>query len=443
MELPYNTKRGPLFHKVNWQKAISTLDILQNEPSSKEKVSILKESYDPILKRMFEYALDHKRYHVVKLPTITREQSSTTPSETEFFGLLDKLHDGTLSGNAAIDAVTTYLKTLLPEYERVFIGILKKDLRVGVAASLANKAFGKNFINKFPCMLAKQFNKKNLSKIQYPAILQEKCDGVRCMLHVTNGMQVAYTRNGKVMQIPQFKGLLATENGYVIDGELLHYTDGVLDDRKTGNGKANSSLTTPSTSDGWVLVSWDFIPDVSFFSDDKCELTYTYRVSLLETATTNADNVILVTGCHDIVNNIDEANVKFQAYLDKGSEGAMLKNMDHLWVNKRSPDLVKMKAVLTADLKIIDVEEGTGKYQGMLGAILVTDETGNVSSYVGTGFSDTDRQQMWKHKESLIDMIVEVKYNEIITNKASTTKSLFLPVYIELRLDKNEVDSIK
>jgi DNA ligase-1 len=282
-----------------------------------------------------------------------------------------------------------------------------------------------------------------LSKIQYPAILQEKCDGVRCMLHVTNGMQVAYTRNGKVMQIPQFKGLLATENGYVIDGELLHYTDGVLDDRKTGNGKANSSLTTPSTSDGWVLVSWDFIPDVSFFSDDKCELTYTYRVSLLETATTNADNVILVTGCHDIVNNIDEANVKFQAYLDKGSEGAMLKNMDHLWVNKRSPDLVKMKAVLTADLKIIDVEEGTGKYQGMLGAILVTDETGNVSSYVGTGFSDTDRQQMWKHKESLIDMIVEVKYNEIITNKASTTKSLFLPVYIELRLDKNEVDSIK
>jgi hypothetical protein len=50
------------------------------------------------------------------------------------------------------------------------------------------------------------------------------------------------------------------------------------------------------------------------------------------------------------------------------------------------------------------------------------------------------RKQYWA--ENLVDRIVAIKYNSRITNKQGE-ESLFLPVFIELREDKDGADSSK
>ena len=43
----------------------------------------------------------------------------------------------------------------------------------------------------------------------------------------------------------------------------------------------------------------------------------------------------------------------------------------------------------------------------------------------------------------LIDKIVEVKYNEVISKKTSDVKSLFLPVFVDVRFDKDIANTLK
>jgi hypothetical protein len=56
---------------------------------------------------------------------------------------------------------------------------------------------------------------------------------------------------------------------------------------------------------------------------------------------------------------------------------------------------------------------------------------------VGSGFNDEHRKN-YKHQD-LVGKIVAVKYNARIKNKAGD-ESLFLPVFVELRQDKDIAD---
>ena len=120
--------------------------------------------------------------------------------------------------------------------------------------------------------------------------------------------------------------------------------------------------------------------------------------------------------------------------LKNGEEGIILKNLKSYWENKRSKHLVKFKAILSADLRVIDWVEGTGKCSGMLGALLLETDDKKLQVSVGTGFTDKMRKGIGK---DIIGKIVEVEYNEKITKKGKDVKSLFLPVYVCDRFDKN------
>ena len=76
----------------------------------------------------------------------------------------------------------------------------------------------------------------------------------------------------------------------------------------------------------------------------------------------------------------------------------------------------------------------------MLGAIVCESADGIVKVNVGSGFTDAHRKQYWK--ENIVDKIVAVKYNMRIKNKAGE-ESLFLPVFVEIRDDKDTADKEK
>ena len=71
-------------------------------------------------------------------------------------------------------------------------------------------------------------------------------------------------------------------------------------------------------------------------------------------------------------------------------EGLMLHHQDALYQTKRSRDLMKLKKFEDAEATVIAYLPGKGKYEGLLGAILVKNEEG-VTFKIGTGFSDKER----------------------------------------------------
>jgi ATP-dependent DNA ligase len=142
----------------------------------------------------------------------------------------------------------------------------------------------------------------------------------------------------------------------------------------------------------------------------------------------------------DIVQTQEEATAIFENYLSLGLEGIILKDGSGIWEDKRSKSQIKMKGELECDLKVVGYQMGTGKYEGMLGAILCESSDGIIKVDVGSGFKDAQRLDFTNN--SIVGKIVSVKYNARIKNKQGE-ESLFLPIFIEVRNDKDVADSTK
>jgi len=140
------------------------------------------------------------------------------------------------------------------------------------------------------------------------------------------------------------------------------------------------------------------------------------------------------------VGSFEEAQKIFEEYLAQGQEGIILKDMSGVWEDKRVKTQVKFKAELDCDLKVIGIQPGTGKYEGLVGALLCESEDGIIKVDVGSGLSDFDRKEFTTN--SPVGKIVAVVYNARIKNKQGE-ESLFLPRLVEVREDKNFADSAK
>lgn len=74
-----------------------------------------------------------------------------------------------------------------------------------------------------------------------------------------------------------------------------------------------------------------------------------------------------------------------------GGEGLMLHHEDSAYRAGRSDDLLKVKAYLDAEARVIAHLPGKGKYEGLMGALLVEEPSGQ-RFRLGTGFSDAERR---------------------------------------------------
>ena len=136
--------------------------------------------------------------------------------------------------------------------------------------------------------------------------------------------------------------------------------------------------------------------------------------------------------------SLKEAEDIAKDYMEEGYEGAILKKSDSIWKDGTSKDMLKIKAVLDADLLCVDVEEGSGKYKGKVGALVLETSCGRLRVKVGTGLSDLVRAKPFDY---YIGKVIEIQYNEFIKSKSKSTDSLFLPRFVEVREDKNTATS--
>jgi hypothetical protein len=425
------------------------LNSLAANASRNFKIDQLTEQSDnQTLREVVRLALDpFTQFYQRKIPQYQTDIKQTS-LENALNGLYD-LSSRTVTGNAAIEYLRMLLSSLSPDDAKVIERIIAKDLKCGVDISTANKVWS-HLIPEYPCMLCSPFEQKLIDKINFPAYAQMKMDGMRFNAIVRDGKCEFRSRNGKEIlllgNLEQEFISLAGNVDCVFDGELLVMLEGDYQfaDRQTGNGilnKANKGTISAEEASMVHASVWDLIPYV-MFETGYCATPYSKRFSTLEAIVnkqSSKDKKIWIVSS-SIVETIEQAQEIFQEYLSLGHEGIILKDGSGVWEDKRSKTQIKFKGELECDLKIVAVEEGKGKAVGMLGAIICESADGVVKVNVGSGFTDAHRKQYWK--ENLIDKIVAVKYNSRIKNKLGE-ESLFLPVFIELRDDKDVADDSK
>ena len=122
--------------------------------------------------------------------------------------------------------------------------------------------------------------------------------------------------------------------------------------------------------------------------------------------------------------------------IDKGYEGIMIKPVNGAYECKRSTLWLKVKPFIEVSLTVKAVEEGTGRNVGKLGALIVegTDAGKFIKTNVGSGLTDSNRDDFWKAKEKLIEQVVEIRADAITQNQdAKDEYSLRFPRFLRFR----------
>jgi ATP-dependent DNA ligase len=424
-----------------------------NSRLAKEAI-LIKNKNNAILQRVFYLALDpFVQFYIRKIPSYDTKPGNLLSLE-EALDNLSVLSDRVATGNSAINHLQFILGSVSKEDAKIIERIIAKDMRCGVSEATVNKIWPKA-ISTYPVMLASGYDQKLVDKITFPAYVQLKLDGMRFNA-IVKGTTVEFrSRNGKELNIPNpafaipfIKMAEHYKADMVFDGELL-IADfaGKPVNRQTGNGILSKSIKGTMNdieADNVRATLWDAISFESFTEGIDKE-PYNVRLAKLNNSITHVNNqftqfrqyVNLVWTKE--VNDIHTAQKIFEKFLADGQEGTILKSKTGIWEDKRSKEQIKFKGELECELKVVDWEEGTGKNVGRLGALVCESSDSVIRVNVGSGYSDEQRDEYTK---KVIGKIVTVKYNARIKDK-SGVESLFLPVFIELREDKDKAESSK
>ena len=377
------------------------------------------------------YMIYNMKFRDEELHTVIHNEHTSSlgeePSE-EMFKLLDDVLDKTISGNKAKMMVRTFASN----HGDLIKLIINKDLRCGVSATTFNKVHPQS-IAQFKVQLAKE---APLDSLKYPLIVQLKYDGVRIVAINRDGKVKFFTRNGKLVNLPELRRAIETipAVNFILDGELT-LTMGGQEDRTTISGMVNSAMHGGSISELHTMFNcFDFM-SLQQWEDMQCDDVYDVRFSLLKEVVrqVQTDNIRVAQTFE--AHSPEGVSEIYEGVIAAGFEGLILKQADHLYTFKRTKDWIKVKEIITSDLKCINTIEGTGKYQGMIGALKCQGVVDGKEVTVKVGSGLTDLQRGLPEAEFMFRTI-EVKHNGVIKDKATGKYSLFLPRFVMVRFDK-------
>ena len=341
------------------------------------------------------------------------------------------------TGHAARDLIEDLMHSAkINQWNDWYRRILIKDLRCGVSEKTVNNVAKKMNLDfrvpVFSCMLAHD-GAKHPKKITGNCLVEYKYDGVRVIAIVKNNKATLYSRNGKIFNnFPHIEEALSKSeyNNLVLDGE-------VMSDDFQALMKQVYRKSGAETDDAYLAL-FDILP-LKEFNNGKSKLNTLDRKKQLDQLSQTFESCIKLVD-YAILNFDDEKdNQKFSIMnkeaLDKGYEGLMIKPSENYYESKRSHAWLKIKPFIEVTLKIVSIQEGTGKHSGKLGAFQVegTDDGKFFSLSVGSGLTDDDRDKFWKSKEKLIGMLVEIRADAITQSIEGDHYSLRFPRFKSFR----------
>jgi DNA ligase-1 len=386
-------------------------------------------------------------FGVKKVPTFSGPDGQGLPW-TAFRQLAQSLAKRELTGHDARDAIELALSASTEsQWNDWYKPILTKDLRCGISESTINKMLEKAgrtewMVPVFECQLAHD-GAKHEKKVTGKKMLEPKLDGVRVLtvINAVNKTAVMYSRNGKVLE--NFDHITTAlearielfERSIVLDGEMVSHSFQEL--MKQVHRKSDVQNQDAR------LVLFDILP-LTEFQAGVSTMGQRRRSAMLNLMKPTLD--VAGAGLIDIVPqteiDLDQyvGQLEFKQYnmdaIEAGYEGILVKDPEAVYECKRSVAWLKIKPVITVDLAIVAVEEGTGKNVGKLGALICegTDNDKFIRVNVGSGLTDELRDELWTDRESIIGQVIEVKADCITQNQDATdTYSLRFPRFERFR----------
>ena len=384
-------------------------------------------------------------FGVKKVPE-TKDLTGRPNPWPKFWAMLEGLRTRSLTGHNAKTAIEFMSEQFdSAEWNGLCRRVIIKDLRCGISEKTLNKVLENTEwrIPVFTCQLATD-SEKHTAKLKGPKRIEQKLDGVRVLAVMTKTTVNLYSRNGKPFEnfphIVEALDLIKNKfaklfqshpHGFVLDGEIIG--ESFQDLMKQAQRK------TDVRTDGMTYSVFDWLPLVDFErgfwnaqQHKRLHILEEYRavfestdcVRIMDGITVDLDSA----EGHDVMRRYAEDAVA------AGFEGIMIKSLDAPYECRRSTFWMKWKPTMTVDLSIVGFEQGTGRNEGRLGAIICEgDDNGRrIHVNVGSGLTDDDRDTFWSTRDSLVGNIVEVEADAVTQNQDGTY-SLRFPRFLRFR----------
>jgi DNA ligase 1 len=264
-------------------------------------------------------------------------------------------------------------------------------------------------------MLAKSHDKDG-HKINYPAYIQPKLDGIRCFVHVDGENVRLVSRTGKEFTslghiadaVRELVSVMGKSVGsFILDGELYNH------EFKDDFQGLVSAIKRDKPSENTHLVQfhcYDYVAEGRDFEDRIEELQH------MDQWLEDVDAIQIVL-TYD-VNNLDEVVEQNASWLEDGYEGSMIRNAKGGYQpNRRSPDLQKYKSFKDKEFEIVGAYQNKGKMENQC-TFLCKTEDGTEFGVKPMG-SEAQREQYWIDFQAgkLTGKMLTVKFFEWTTSE--------------------------
>lgn len=424
------------------------IKLLQNTSSTKEKEVILKQHSDNIeLQELLQ---------LTYCPSVTCGVGAKTYPTTDTAGKLEDvgaifhvvylLDARQRTGHAAIDTLKELQSDLSPEYAELLRYVVLKDARINVGAKTINKVW-KNLIVDIPYQRCSLLDEKVIERIEKTdrVLVQLKADGVFAVL-TPQGM---FTRNGSKFPELFVNNFSKIRNSAVCyEGEVVWYSDDSDKPltREVSNGLTNSVVQGGEIGSSYypVFMIWNALP-VPDWQNGECDIAYKNRFArvVADVRNANSHNVRVIPTTK--VSGIQQVMSINSNYLKDGYEGVIVKFPDSGWKYNTSKDCIKVKVEVEVDMRIISVEEATGKNAGMVGRINVESSDGKVWCGVNATGPASERKKFWNNRNEMVAQVITCKANDLLESDSKEGYSLFLgrADVRDVRTDKVDCDDLQ
>lgn len=421
---------------------------------NKNIVDLIRAEYTDDIDKLMRILFDNELvFGVKKVEPVPTSRIDPFLDFSEVFQLLHNLANDIYESNSIRDADVNRVLSMYNYLEQeIIVNIIKKKPRLGFTQKLLNTVIttmGYDPIEQFKCMKASKLKTEEEYKtyLSTPTMVETKYDGERLIAFVD-------ILNEKV-EYKTREGLVSKMSNLAIDYELIMFAKEyynvfyggkgpsviVFDGEKYAGDFIKTMNSKKSGADSSsVMYRIFFAMNKNEWQEEKCKTTLEdFRNTATCIMTSDFESIQITEAT--ITTSYKEAYDVYERILDAGGEGCMLKRCTSTYEWKRSRQWIKWVPKINVDMMIVNVHPGDpgSKYETSCGKVesIGRDETGEeFQSFVGSGFTDEERQDMFINPDNYIGIMHEVEARSYSVDSKTGKRSLRFPTHKKFRRDK-------
>ena len=432
--------------------------ILKSKSKVQDKIATLDEyASDPDFCYLIEYLLNTDKITGIKKSKLKKQIKNTSKLLDAQYDSLRDLIEYLLSNNTGTDQDVYIVQNFINRIKnspqinerQIISDIITKDFKCGVTDLTAYghiPGLERNWRErKGHSLIDNKTGELKINKILGKNItVTLKLDGFRYKVVKQGDDTNIYTSSGKLDNtlIEIMEEAKKSPDG-VYDGEVIAH--GEFENSTARFNATTKILGKDGIKTGVDFIVFDYVDDIEGFFDYR-----EYKVPRYKRLEQARDIIACTEGLYyiklapvycnntkatdSIINNIYGI---YEKVINEGEEGLVIDIADASYVRAKGTSMFKMKPEVSGDFKVVDVIEGKGKDAGRLGAFVIEYKDNTV--HVGSGLTDSIREEVWADSDKYIGKLIEVVYFGETKDEKTGLASIRLPRFKRFRHDKTDV----